>query len=553
MKAPQERILVVESDISVTDLIVRQTLMPLGFQVQITNNAADAIQDAARFVPDVIIMNLNLPGLSGKDVLAALSAQGLEMPVIVIAEKGMEGDVIQAFRLGAADFLSWPLREAEIVTAVERVLRQVRARRERESLSRQLNQTNQELQRRVRELTTIFSIGKAVTSITDKRALMDKIIEGAVLVAEADVGWMLLLEERTRQFILSAHRNLPKAMAAYTNLPWDDGLSSLVSLSGEPLAIHGEPLKRFRVAALGQSALVVPVKVKNEVVGLLTVVRKAAQPMGAKSQALVEALADYASIAIVNAHLFRALEDRALTSQAAADTVNLDERIVDELMRHSGEELSHVLQSLRNLLERLSATATGKLNPEQSKTLLALRERVKIIADIADAMSVMGLEDSANNSDGNEIDCNELARQSTRRFQHLAQQAGVALSTELSSSPVFVSSQPFLVAKVLDAYLSNAIRVTPKGGQVVLRVERTADQRVHVSVEDKGPGMDESQLANIFAQIRQPLPPTAGWRFAGLAISLVLVKRIITALNGRAWAESKPGQGTTFHFSLPAR
>ena len=174
MNTPKERIMVVESDLDVSDLIVRQTLAPLGYRVQLVGSAALALQEAARFVPDVIIANLSLPGLSGKDMLVGLSAQGIDVPIIVLAEKGMESDVIQAFRLGAADFINTPVREAEVVSAVERVLKQTRSRREREQLSRQLNQTNQELQRRVRELTTIFSIGKAVISITDQRVLFDQ-------------------------------------------------------------------------------------------------------------------------------------------------------------------------------------------------------------------------------------------------------------------------------------------------------------------------------------------------------------------------------------------
>ena len=70
--------------------------------------------------------------------------------MIVVAAPGMESEVIQTFRLGAADYLILPLREAEIVQAVERILKQVHERRERDRLEKQLQKTNQELQQRVR-------------------------------------------------------------------------------------------------------------------------------------------------------------------------------------------------------------------------------------------------------------------------------------------------------------------------------------------------------------------------------------------------------------------
>jgi DNA-binding response OmpR family regulator len=129
MNTPRERVLLVENDPDISDLIARQTLQALGYRVEVAQTAASALQAAARFSPDVVITNLNLPGLSGKDLLVALSSQGLDIPVIVIAMKGMESDVIQAFRLGATDYLIWPAREAEVVSAVERVLKQVRAKR----------------------------------------------------------------------------------------------------------------------------------------------------------------------------------------------------------------------------------------------------------------------------------------------------------------------------------------------------------------------------------------------------------------------------------------
>ena len=83
---------------------------------------------------------------------------------MVLAKGGQESDIIQAFRLGAVDYLQWPAREAEVITVMERVLKNVHTTREREQLSQKLQQTNLELKQRVQELTTIYSIGKAVTS-----------------------------------------------------------------------------------------------------------------------------------------------------------------------------------------------------------------------------------------------------------------------------------------------------------------------------------------------------------------------------------------------------
>jgi two-component system NtrC family sensor kinase len=386
MKTSRERILLVESDPEISDLVARQTLQAMGYQVQIARAASMAIQEAARYAPDIIITNLHLPDLSGKDLLVALASQGVEVPVIVISQKGMEGDLIQAFRLGATDYLLWPMREAEVISAVERVIKQVRARRERETLARQLKHTNDELQQRVRELTTIFAIGKAVTSITNPRELFEKVVEGAVYVTEADSGWLLLREDRGKAFNLAAQRNLPKAIAAKIDQPWDDGISSLVALSGETLSIYGEPLARFKVSQLGQSALVVPVKLKKEVMGLLVVIRKNPSPFSPSNRTLLEAVADYASISLVNASLFRALEERARSLQQAVDAAQSSNRRKDEIIRNVQSELSPPLASAVKAIDSLLLSENTRLNATQKGVLRSALENLQTVTSIVESL-----------------------------------------------------------------------------------------------------------------------------------------------------------------------
>lgn len=376
MSPEQERILVVESDPTNSKLIAQQTLRPMGYKVQVVDAAGEAIQQAITFSPDIIIANLNLPDLSGKDLLVALSSQGIAVPVIVIGNRGAEHDLIQAFRLGASDYLISPIREAEVISAVERVLKQMRARRERELLEKQLNQTNQELQQRVRELTTIYSIGKAVTSITDQPLLFDRIVEGAVYISGADSGWLLLRRENQNSYTLNAQLNLPDQYAEKMNQPWDDGISSLVSLSGESLAIHGEPLKRFKISHLAQALLVIPIKVKKEVIGLLVVARTAPRPFGPSNQALLEAVADYASISLVNARLFRALEERARSLQKSAEAAQATAVNRDAAFRKAQQQLEQPLQSALHTIKELLVGENNRLNTTQKTLLKSTQENI---------------------------------------------------------------------------------------------------------------------------------------------------------------------------------
>ncbi len=547
MNTPKERIMVVESDLEVSDLIVRQTLAPLGYQVQLVGSAALALQEAARFVPDVIIANLNLPGLSGKDMLVGLSAQGIDVPIIVLAEKGMESDVIQAFRLGAADFINTPMREAEVVSAVERVLIQTRSRREREQLSRQLNQTNQELQRRVRELTTIFSIGKAVISITDQRVLFDKIVEGAVYITEANLGWLLLKDDRSKAYLLSAHQNLPSSLVSRLNQPWDDGISSLVALSGESLSIHGDPLKRFKVAQLGQSALVVPMKVKKEVMGLLVVVRKKPIAFNANSQALLEAVADYASISLVNARLFKALEERVHTFQLATETAQLGEQVSQEFLRQVSEEMNDPLLIMKGNLDLLSGKSSSSLAAEQANALVVIKDRLQSMISLSEAVNE--IQQAAENHSRVTTNLNEFVRQAVNRFLPLAQHYGILINLALPPEPIQILVSPYFVTRAIEGLLVHSLRYGSPSGQRTLQMETTSDGLLHIQLVDKEALVDEKQLPHLFDKNFQPA--VTSFRYAGLGISLPLTKEIISTYAGKTWASGKPGEGAAYHITLP--
>jgi DNA-binding response OmpR family regulator len=377
MTASVERILLVESDPAISEWIARQALLPLGCEVNIIRDAENAIGQARQFAPDVVIANLNLPGLSGKDLVTALNSQGITAPVIVIAEKGNEYSVVEAFRLGAMDYLPWSAREAEVVTVVERALKQVRENRFRQQLEQQVGETGEELQRRSRALNTLFAIGREVASAAKLHGLLNKIVGGAVYASKADYGWLMLREEKTHAFLLRAQRNLPEAWSEKVGQPFMDGISSLAAISGEPLAINGEPLQGFLVAQLGQAVMVTPVKVQQEVVGLLVMLRKANQPFERDVQFFLGAIADYTAIALVNDQFSRRL-------QATSEAAQGEEKRKSEKPQILHEEIQNHLQLITYPIELLLAGKMGILTDEQQLALstmqIALRRTLQMVA-----------------------------------------------------------------------------------------------------------------------------------------------------------------------------
>ncbi|HVF25825.1 MAG TPA: response regulator [Anaerolineales bacterium] len=377
MASTRDRILLVENDPQIIDVIAQQALRSVGYHVDVVEDSSAAIKSSLETPPDLIIVDLNIPGLSAKDMLVALTAQGVNTPLLVIASKGQEQDVIQAFRLGAADYLLWPARDAEVVSVVERVLQHVHELHDRQRLGLKLNETNQELQRTARELNAIINIGKAVISTPDQRALFQKIVDGAVQVAEANMAWLLIRHEESKTFLLSAQRGLPRAWSAKMNTPLDDGLSGLVALSGETLAIAGDALTRFRIANLGKSACAVPIKVQTEVIGMLLVVRREEREFERLEQTVLEAVAVYAAISLVNARLFQALHRSVQASKEAQQQQNT----LLEAIRNSVTEELH---AATDPIDRLLTLKQDHLSSYHRQALQTARVALQRLARVAE-------------------------------------------------------------------------------------------------------------------------------------------------------------------------
>ncbi len=567
MANSRDRILIVEGDPVVSDLIGRQALQAVGYQVQVATDATTAIAKSLQWAPDLMLVDLNLPGLSGKDLLVALAAQGVQTPLIIIAQRGAEADIIQTFRLGAADYLLLPAREAEVVNAVNRVLKQVHDRRERERLSQQLQQTNQELQARVRELTTIFALGKAMTSVTDQAALYDRILEGGIRITQADLGWLLLREGTERPFLVAAEKNLPPALGVRLYQPWDDGISSLVAMSGEPLTINGEPLKRFKISSLGLSALIAPVKAQKKVIGLLVMLRKQPAPFGLSEQHLLEALADYASISLVNARLFRTVEDRARSHQQLADIAQVGEKVKNEILRVVKKELAGPVASALAALLQISKDPTIRLRPDQRQHLTAAQDGLLDIQQIARAITPLQVLKLAG--ERSQVDLADLLGQSLRRLQPDAGRIGITLAPEIPADAVPVNGNGGLIAQALDGAICSAIKASSAGEQVRVCLQKTpelaapsgAEARpavpaAHLLVTSPNKVLSPKDIENTFDEppvggTNAPNETGAAERFSGLGISLYLVKEIISRYSGKIWIESQAGKGTTLHILLP--
>ena len=546
MEMQKERILLVESDPEISQTITHQILEPLGFQVEVFESASNVIKDIDNLTPDIIITNLYLPGISGKDLLVALTSQGIDIPIIVIAPRGHETDVLQAFRLGAINFLSYPIREAEVVNVIEGTLSQLRKRNELKIISSRIDQTKREMDQRVNDLTEIFSIGKLVPSAANQRILYDKITNAATLVTQSDIAWLSVFDITRDKYILRACVNA-EDMLPGLNLPYESTLSSLVATSGQAVFFHGDALQNFNLPYMWEAVLVVPIKHNEDVTGMLAMGRKFPQPFDNDQQALLELMAGYASILIENSLRFQTLEQRISYLQHSGIYATVNSDLKNDLLRQASMELRSPLKSLMENLAVLSKPGDRRLNLKQTDALNTIQEDADILMDIADSMVRIQQGDTSKILE--DIDLNNVVHDVVNRSQAIAQMGRIIFKLELPAQPTIVTVFASQITKVVDGLVSNALKHSPPKAQIVIRVEKK-DDRTLLTVKDLGEGINENLAERLFDK-KSSIYGGMARRFGGIGISLPMMKEIINAHRGEIWVESGHGKGFNIIFSLP--
>jgi DNA-binding response OmpR family regulator len=114
---------------------LRNNLEIEGYVVHVAADGPTGLAEARQRRPDLIILDLMLPGLDGYRVLKALREEGAEMPVLILTAHGQEADKVRGFRLGADDYVTKPFGILELIARVGALLRRA-SRPEREATSR---------------------------------------------------------------------------------------------------------------------------------------------------------------------------------------------------------------------------------------------------------------------------------------------------------------------------------------------------------------------------------------------------------------------------------
>ena len=228
------------------------------------------------------------------------------------------------------------------------------------------------------------------------------------------------------------------------------------------------------------------------------------------------------------------------------------QRIRTEFIDNLSHELRTPLTTVSLLAETLvrEADQAGEALPPRMRDRIAKIEvetdhLVQMVNELLDLSRIesggpMPLLDS--------IDLGRLALASVERLRLFAERQGVVLRTDVPEQVPVVLGAEDRLGQVFINLLHNAVKFSPDGGEVTVRVWSAAEE-VSVAVEDHGIGIPKADQARIFERFYKA--DKARRRGAGTGLGLAIARHVVEGHGGRIRVESEEGRGSTFSFSIP--
>jgi len=460
---------------------------------------------------DLMVSDWMMPGFGGLQALEMLAARDVDLPCIVISGTPNEEAAVSALRAGALDFLSKD-RPLRFVPAIERSLRESSVRRARLAAERELRLSEARYRTAFEHapeplLTYDLTRGRVLEANHAAVRLLDRTAEE---LRSNTLGGLSPARLSSGRDSVEAGREIIERLLAGHDVAahdWEfiDGAGELIPVELRLARMPSDHSKLLRVTILDQRE-----RLRTEEV------RRRAAELELQNRRIQEA-----------------------------------NRLKSEFLANMSHELRTPLNAIIGFAELLHDGQVDHDSPQHKEflgdILTSGRHLLQLINDVLDLAKV---EAGKLDFRPENVDVGKLIGEviSISRTTSAKKNINVELVADPSLTGIVIDPSRF--KQVAYNYLSNALKFTPDGGRVIVRLQAEGPQLFRLEVEDTGVGIAPEDLGRLFVEFQQ-LEGGASKRHQGTGLGLALTRRLVEAQGGAVGVRSTPGKGSVFHATLP--
>jgi signal transduction histidine kinase len=221
-------------------------------------------------------------------------------------------------------------------------------------------------------------------------------------------------------------------------------------------------------------------------------------------------------------------------------------------LSHVSHELRSPLSSIYSFTSIVADGLAGDITPEQLGYLqIVLKNSDQLKSMIEDLLTVTREKEGKLSIDLEELSVSDAVNDAVNTVSPNALNRLIALSTDEGGDIPLALADPIRLRQILIILLDNAIKFTPPGGRVNIRVSEARSGFLLIQVTDTGRGIPADMTDKIFEHMVQldDRPGIDGRK--GLGIGLHIAKDLVLRQGGEIWVKSSPGRGSVFSFTVP--
>lgn len=417
-----------------------------------------------------------------------------------------------------------------------------------EQLRREHTETEREraLAQRLQALNSLF---QTLNTTLDLHLTLQTVVEAPKALLGAEWATIALLDETGQHLSIAAGAGVEVVPLADQRWPADDNIVAAILSSDQPRAVSslnqhlpGMPsaLESQRGGAATAAMISIPLTLDEEPLGLLDVAYSRTRDFTQQDLDFLQALGHEAALAIRNARLYE--RERQQVSRL---------RSLDELQRGFITAVSHELRTpltcIKTSVDLLDTYQNGSAEDEAELVGTIRHHVARLEAFVADLLEITKLEAGQITLARQPTDLAPLVSKLAETMRPLSDRRGQTMQLQLPKSGSTVPVDRRRIEQAVTNILSNAIRYTPRQGNILIHLSNTADH-VQFCVTDDGPGISEADQDHIFEKFY-----VVGDRqgSTGLGLGLYIAREMIELHGGTVWVKSQLGKGSTFCFQVP--
>ncbi len=525
------RVLYVEHDPADIEL-TRRAFAEHGrhLQLDVASRGDEALRRLRTVQYHLLLLDYRLPDLNGIEVLKMLRGDRIRVPVVMVTGQGDEETAVEAFKLGAADYvIKQGSYLAKLPSTLENVLAQRRLADEKDAL------------------LVLNGLARSITTLRDLGELVQLVARAAAELLKTEIGILWLPDGTALQPASVA--GMPEAVAETLRLPLPEPareravarrrVDVLALLAAGTLA-SGHGLEGVR-GALGISLVT-----GGRLVGVLAVADRRPRDFGGMEERLLTILADHAAIAIENARLYRQLKDRLDELQHTQARLLQTEKVaaMGELLAGVAHELNNPLAVVLGRSALLAHQFAGTPAQAKAEKIAQAAERCSRIVKNFLALARQQPPERRH------VVLNQIVEEAAELLAYQLRVDDIDVHRELAADLPRLWADPHQLHQVVVNLLANArdaLRGSPPPRRIRVATWSESDRsRVILEVADTGPGIPPDIQARVFEPFFTTKPPGQG---TGLGLSLC--RGVVEGHGGVIRLESRPGAGAIVRIELP--